>query len=202
MYPEKNIFVVPSFYLDHELIVTSKNQQKKFDLVFCSRLVDNKGLMPVLDALRDLPNVTLLLVGDGPLRKKAQDRAKKFGNRVTFTGWLPSQADVLKAVASGKVFVMNSASEGGPRSALEAMALGLPVLATRVGVMPDILKEGVNGMFTDGTAKDVAAKATHLLADPARIVSMGVEAAKVTDRFEKHAAILAYADFLKSFARK
>lgn len=199
--PSERMHIVPSFYLDHELIVASKNQIKTHDLVFCSRLVDNKGLLSVIDALEMLPDATLLIVGDGPIRKKAEDRAKKFGNRVTFTGWLPSQAGVLQKIASGKIFVMNSVSEGGPRSALEAMALGLPVLTTRVGVMPDIVQDGSNGIFTDGTAADIASKAKTLMADESRLQSIGHEAALVTQKFEKHAAVRAYADFLTSYAR-
>lgn len=196
--PEKMLRIVPSFYLDHELLQASKHQPKTHDLVFCSRLVSNKRLLPVLDALEHLPDATLLVIGDGPLRAQAEKRAKAFGARVKFTGWLPSHADVPRALASGKIFVMNSASEGGPRVALEAMALGLPVLATRVGVLPDIVQDGVNGMFTNGTPQDIAAKAGMLLADPARSAAMGREAEKVTERFEKKTAIRAYADFLKS----
>jgi glycosyltransferase involved in cell wall biosynthesis len=195
---EKSIHVVPSFYLDHALIATAKNQPKTYDLVFCSRLVDNKRLLPVIDVLEQLPEATLLVVGDGPMRKKAEMRAQKFGRRVTFTGWLPSQADVLKHVASGKIFIMNSSSEGGPRAAIEAMALGLPLLTTRVGVMPDVVRDGVNGQFTDGTENDIAMKAKTLLADSGRISAMGLEAAKVTQSFEKTAAIRTYANFLQS----
>ncbi len=196
------IHTIPSFYLDHDLIQSCKNQQKKYDLVFCSRLVDNKGLILAIDTLHYLPSATMHIIGDGPLRKKAEKYAKKFGNRVTFSGWLPSQAEVLSSVASGKIFIMNSASEGGPRAALEAMALGLPILTTRVGVMPDVVTDSVNGMFTDGTEHDIATKASSLLADPARCAVMGVEAAKVLEKFEKHAAVRAYADFLKSFVRR
>lgn len=196
--PEKILRIVPSFYLDHELLQSSKHQPKTHDLVFCSRLVSNKGLLSVLGALEHLPDATLLVIGDGPLRAQAEKRAKAFGARVTFTGWLPTHADVLRALSSGKIFVMNSASEGGPRVALEAMALGLPILATRVGVLPDIVQDGVNGMFTDATPKDIAGKARILLGDPARCTAMGREAEKVTRQFEKKAAICAYADFLKS----
>lgn len=199
--PNETISIVPSFYLDHELITTAKNQLKKYDLVFCSRLVANKGLLSVIDSLAQIPAATLCVIGDGPLRKKAEERAKKFGSRVTFTGWLPSQADVLSTIASGKIFVMNSASEGGPRVALEAMALGLPLLATRVGVLPDIIEDGVNGVFTDGTAVDIAAKAKELLADAARMAGMGEKARKILEKFEKKTAIRTYADFLKSFMR-
>lgn len=198
--PSERVHVVPSFYLDHEAIAASKNQPKTHDLVFCSRLVDNKGLLSAIDALETLPTATLLVIGDGPLKRKAEQHAKKFGARVTFTGWLPSQSAVLQKIASGKIFVMNSSSEGGPRSALEAMALGLPILTTRVGVMPDIIRDGVNGIFTDGSSTDIAHKAQALLSDDVRRESMGREAALVTRMFEKHTAVQAYADFLTSYA--
>ena len=77
------------------------------------------------------------------------------------------------------------------------MAAGLPVLATRVGIMPDILKNGVNGMFTNGSPKDIAEKAKQLLCNEKTIVAMGNEAKKVMETFEKTKAIKAYAEFLK-----
>ncbi len=64
--------------------------------------------------------------------------------------------------------------------------------------MPDVIEDGVNGIFTDGTAKDIAKKAEALLLDDERIKSIGTKAALVTQRFEKKAAIRTYADFLKS----
>jgi glycosyltransferase involved in cell wall biosynthesis len=197
--PAEKISVVPSFYLDHALVASSKNQPKTFDLVFCARLVRNKGLASVFDALKEMPSATLLVIGDGELRPAMENRAKHFGHRVHFTGWLSTHAEVLKDMASAKVFVMNSTSEGGPRAALEAMALGLPILTTRVGVMPDVIEDGRNGIFTDGSAKDVADKAKILLADEPRMQLLGKEASRILNRFEKQSAIKTYGDFLKSF---
>lgn len=198
--PPDKIHIVPSVYLDHAVIDAGKNQQKKFDAVFCSRLVDNKGLNEVIGAVANIPNVKLLVIGDGSLRTSMEEKVKFLGldNRVTFTGWLNTAADVAKAVASGKIFLMNSKSEGNPRAAVEAMALGLPVIATKVGIMPDLIRDGVNGAFTDGSASDVARKLETLLSDSSKIAAMGREAAKVRDQFEKKAAVKAYADFLKS----
>ena len=200
--PAEKISVVPSVYLDHRLIESAKNQQKKFDLVFAARLADNKGLLQTIEAVALLPHATLLVIGDGPLRKQAEKLVCSLGisSRVIFAGWLPTARDVLASIASGRLFIMNSKSEGNPRVAIEAMALGVPVLATRVGIMPDVIEDSANGVFTNGTAAGIAQKAQALLADDVKRASMGTEAAKIAGRFEKKAAIKVYADFLQSLA--
>ncbi len=196
------IRIVPSVYLDRTSVMNAKNAEKKFDLVFAARLVHNKGLMQVIRAVGLLPKATLLVIGDGPVRHRAEMLVRSLGisSRVTFAGWLPTAQNVLPTIASGRLLLMNSRSEGNPRVAIEAMALGVPVLATRVGIMPDVIVDGINGMFTDGSSKDIAAKARALLADEAKLQRMASEAANIADRFEKTSAIRNYAEFLKSIA--
>lgn len=195
--------IVPSMYLDHAEIEQVLHTPKRYDLAFCARLVPNKGLIAVIDAVASMPTATLVIVGDGPMRKQAEERVRalRLEERVTFTGWLPTHVDALKAVASARIFVMNSTSEGGPRSAVEAMALGLPILTTSVGLMPELVQDGVQGFFVDGSAKDLAMKTEVLLQDAALVASMGRTAMQVMDRFEKKSAVKMYADFLQSFAR-
>lgn len=199
--PQK-IQIVPSAYLDHSLIDAAKNPTKKYDIVFCGRLTANKGLLPLIEALRKISGSTMLVIGDGPLKSTAEARVQALGlgSRVTFAGWLPTSQDTARAIASGRLFVMNSKSEGNPRVAVEAMAYGLPIVATKVGIMPDILREGVNGMFTDGSAKDLARVIGNALQDSNKLESMGREAAAIRNRFEKKASIKNYAEFLKSLS--
>lgn len=203
--PQGKIRVVPSFYLDRQLIESlGEAPPVQYDVVFCGRLVSNKGLKRVIEALAHIPRGTLLVIGDGPERKPMQDLAKALGieHRVEFRGWLPSQRDVLRALRSAKVFVMNSSSEGGPRVALEAMAIGMPVLVTNVGVMPDVIINHKNGVLTTGESKDVAEKLQQMIGDPAWRAEMGNMATKVLDRFERAKLIAQYARFLQSFARR
>jgi len=121
-------------------------------------------------------------------------------DRVTFAGWLPENEDVYRAIQSAKAFVMNSSSEGGPRAALEAMALGIPVITTKVGVMPDVVYDGENGVFTTGKAHDLVEKIEAILQYPARRESMGLEARKILQKFERKKLIEQYAAFLQRVA--
>jgi len=199
---KESLFIIPSFYLDRETLQPDPTIEKKFDLVCCGRLVANKGHSAVLQALQKLPNATLLIIGDGPLRRKLEAQAHRLGisERVRFVGWLPESADVYRAIQSAKIFIMNSRSEGGPRVALEAMALGMPIVSTKVGVMPDVIQDQENGAFSSGSAKDLVEKIERLLSYPSVRDQMGAEARKILNRFERTDLIRRYAEFLKSCA--
>jgi glycosyltransferase involved in cell wall biosynthesis len=196
------LYIIPSFYLDQESLQPDPTIQKEFDIVCCGRLVANKGHKEVLHALQKLPEAMLLIVGDGPLRWRLENYAErlKVSDRVHFAGWLPESSDVYRAIQSAKVFVMNSKSEGGPRVALEAMALGMPIISTRVGVMPDVIRDGENGRLMSGTTKDLVEKLETLLSYPSMRDQMGREARKILTKFERTDLIRRYAEFLKSCA--
>ncbi|MFA6039743.1 MAG: glycosyltransferase family 4 protein [Candidatus Peribacteraceae bacterium] len=206
--PREKVHLVPSFYIETALWRPDPRVAKRYDLAFCGRLVANKGLPELLSVLRSLPGVSLLVVGDGPLRRACERRVQAWGlsSRVTFTGWLPSQEDVARALQSARVFIMNSRSEGGPRVALEAMAAGLPVVATRVGVMPDVIRDASaslstgseNGFLVSMEPQSLIRAINLLLKDPSLCGRVGAEAAKIGERFERKAALEQYAKFLQS----
>lgn len=199
--PEEKIAVVPSFYLDRDLL-KPVTLEKKYSVVTSARLVMNKGIPELIDAIALVPDAALLIAGDGPDRHRLERHARRcgLGHRVTFAGWLPDQQSVIAAVQSAHIFVMNSRSEGGPRSALEAMAVGMPVIATRVGVMPEVIHDGFNGVFTSGDAVDVAEKIRLLLGQESLRIQIGREARSILDRFERKMLIREYANFLKMLA--
>lgn len=202
--PTGKIRVVPSFYLDAQAIAgLGHRPPTRYDVCFCGRLVPNKGVRQILEAIAGLPRATLQIIGDGPERPWLEERARDLGirNRVEFRGWLPAQDDVLHAVRSSKMLVMNSTSEGGPRIALEAMAAGVPVIATRVGVMPDVIVDGQNGLFTTGKPEDLRQKISLLMDDGELRTRLGSEAEKILERFERPKLIANYAHFLRSFVR-
>jgi glycosyltransferase involved in cell wall biosynthesis len=80
------------------------------------------------------------------------------------------------------------------------MACGMPVIVTKVGVMPSVVKDGENGIFTTGDCEDLAKKIGILLKNDLQRESLSEEATKVLDLYERTKLIRQYADFLKSQA--
>jgi glycosyltransferase involved in cell wall biosynthesis len=195
--PEDKITLVPSFYLDAQKLTPDATIAKSFDLVTACRLVKNKNIDALLDVLVNLPMLRLLIIGDGPERAALEIRARKISlsSRITFAGWLPTADDVYRAMQRGRVFVMPSRSEGGPRALLEAIALKLPVVTTDVGIAPDIVAL-THGRFTTGTSADLTQKIDDILAHPPHDSDLAEASVRIFAMYERTKAIKAYADFL------
>lgn len=113
-----------------------------------------------VEVLRELPECRLLIVGDGPERKKLTALAEEFGisERVTFAGY---QAQPELYLPLMNVFALTSRSEGLPLAVLEAWSAGKPVIATRVGGLPKLIEHGKTGYLFD--LDDAAALAKHIV---------------------------------------
>jgi glycosyltransferase involved in cell wall biosynthesis len=107
-----------------------------------------------------LPDVRLLIVGDGDLRDALEDRARAFGlaESVTFAG---HRDDIPQILAALDVFTLPSRWEGLPNAVLEAMAAGLPVVATHVGGVPELVVDAETGLLVP--PQDPAALSRALL---------------------------------------
>ncbi|MCX8049627.1 MAG: TIGR03088 family PEP-CTERM/XrtA system glycosyltransferase [Methylohalobius sp.] len=102
--------------------------------------------------------VRLILVGDGPLRAECQGLLAQAG--LLELAWLPGERDDIPQVLRGlDIFVLPSQAEGISNTILEAMATGLPVIATKVGGNWELVHEGVNGTLVPSKAPDTLAKA-------------------------------------------
>lgn len=110
------------------------------------RLDVQKGFDVLVRAVAPLPQVHLVLVGDGPERNALIGLAEELGmsDRLTVTGWVERPVDHLATV---DVLAVPSRFEGLPLGLLEAMHVGLPVVATRVGSIPDAIEHGRTGLL-------------------------------------------------------
>ena len=137
-------------------------------LITTSRLVAKNGIADIIDALAYLPTYTkLLILGTGPLDKFLRDKTilLKLEKRVTFVGFVPNRELPLYMRVSD-IFIRPSLSEGMGISFIEAMASGLPVIATEVGGIPDFLTDGVTGLFCEvNNPRSIAEKVELLIGD-------------------------------------
>lgn len=139
-------------------------------LAAASRLSPEKGVNQLLDAmpaiLKKNRNVTLLIFGDGPLMVRLRSQAARLGcaEHVRFAGLVP---DFASYVGEVDVFVLPSLSEGLPNALLEAMAASRPVVATSVGGVKDLLRDGENGLVVrPADSEALAAAVLRLASDP------------------------------------
>ena len=136
---------------------------------------DHATLLRALAELRSQP-WALDLIGDGPLEAKTRSLAGELGlgGRVRFLGY---QADPARILARAQVFVLSSRSEGFPRSVLEAMRAGLPVVASDVGGVGEAVANEVNGLLVpSGDPKVLSAALGRLFADVTLRRRMGAAA--------------------------
>jgi glycosyltransferase involved in cell wall biosynthesis len=117
-------------------------------VVAVGRFSPEKGMDVLIEAfqllLRQVEGTHLILVGDGQERKAIEAQVQNLGlsDKVHFTGYTKTPGDY---VAEADVVALPSRSEGIPNTVLEAMAIGLPVVATAVGGVPEIIQDGLNG---------------------------------------------------------
>ncbi|ARC90842.1 glycosyltransferase [Rhodovulum sp. MB263] len=149
------------------------------ELLFVGRLAAVKGVPLLLEAMARLgancADARLTLIGDGPERARIEAEAARLGlgARVVFAGYR-SQDEVAKALARSDLFVLPSFAEGVPVVLMEAMAAGLPVIATRIAGIPELVEDGVSGLVVDpGSATALTAAIGTVLADPEGAARMG-----------------------------
>jgi glycosyltransferase involved in cell wall biosynthesis len=136
-------------------------------VVAVGRLAEPKDALTLVRALAAVPGRAFgaLLVGDGPDRPAVEAEVRRLGLRdvLTLTG---TRDDVPALLAQADVFALSSRSEGAPLSILEAMAAGLPVVASRVGGVPELVVDGETGLLVPpGDPAALAAALGRLVAD-------------------------------------
>jgi glycosyltransferase involved in cell wall biosynthesis len=125
--------------------------------------------------LDDVPEARATLAGQGVERARLERLAADLGlgSSVTFAGQI---SDPRPIVAASHVVALTSEHEGFPNALLEAMAQGRPVVSTRVGGVPELVRDGEDGFLTSGDPAEIAARIRSLLLDPALRDRMGSSA--------------------------
>lgn len=190
-YPAKlgaGTFAVSSVHAPKGIFAAGPRQSLVDDepILFCaaSLEVPYKGLDVLLEALATMAMPPRLnIAGDGRIRAGLEARAARLGlsERVSFLGHL-SRDKVLTEMRRCTVYVQPSLTEGLPRAIIEAMATAAPVLASKVGGIPELLRP--EDMVPPGNALALAALLENVLADPLRRRAMSIHSIKVAENYE------------------
>ena len=155
-------------------------------LLFMGRLEDRvkrvSSLLQAFSALcRRHSDVDLLIVGEGIDRDALQRIAAELGlDRVRFLGWISETEEKVRLYNAAECLVLPSRNEGFPTVVGEAMACGTPVVASRVGGVPELVLDGRTGwLVRPGHDEELTARLSDVLANPERTASMRKEARKL-----------------------
>jgi glycosyltransferase involved in cell wall biosynthesis len=141
-------------------------------------LAPEKGISPLLQAWKHHKNTPLHIVGDGVLKEQLEVDAASFKlSSIKFMGTL-GRSEVYEQMKKARVLVFPSQSyETFGMTIIEAYACGLPVIASRLGAMQEIVHDGRTGLhFTPGDADDLARKVEWAWAHPDEMREMGINA--------------------------
>ncbi|HWO93362.1 MAG TPA: glycosyltransferase [Dehalococcoidia bacterium] len=174
---------LPNF-LNVDEFECGQSSEKYF--VYAGRVEAVKGVQTLIQAVSEPPisgDVELRIAGDGALRASLEEHCRIAGRHyVRFLGHL-SREEVGRLVRGAMFVVLPSEwYENAPMSILEAYAYGKPVIASRMGGIPEMVDEGVTGLlFEPGNAADLRSRIDLLVGDPALAAEMGRQARKVAE---------------------
>lgn len=200
--------VLPSgsrFYVDTDSFKVERNLDSRENLVgYIGRFEDIKGVMNLVKAipliLRESAGVKVLVGGDGPQRHEIEKEIKDadLGDKVTMTGWIPYNK-IPEHLNEIKLLVIPSYAEAGPHIVFEAMACGTPVLATPVGVIPDVVNDGETGFIMENNSPECIAKNIIRALKHPNLDMVAKNARKLIEREYTHeAAVERYRNILAS----
>ena len=155
---KNKISIAHKHFIDFDKFKLEKPLNERCNVVgYIGRLSEEKGILNFMEAILkvlDLKgNIRFLIGGAGQLRGKVEQHLcdQNLGDKAKFVGWIPHD-ELPEYLNDLKLVVLPSYTEGLPNIMLEAMACGTPVLATPVGAIPDIIKDGKTGFIMENNS--------------------------------------------------
>ena len=167
-------------YVETEVFKPLNRIKQKGSICFIGRLQDIKNLVALLEALKGLP-YTLDIIGNG----QQEEELKRFtiNNKVkaNFLGNIPNHK-LPEILSTHELFVLPSLLEGMPKTLLEAMACGLPVIGTNVEGIKEVIKHGENGILCDTDSGSIRKAITSVMEDEGLRKRLGKNARKTIEK--------------------
>jgi glycosyltransferase involved in cell wall biosynthesis len=168
-----------------------REQPSPFEFISAGRLTAIKGFPLMLDAMAELQRqgrtFRLTLAGDGPDRPMLEEQARSLSleDRVVFAGW-KNQDELRDLYRQSDVFVMSSFAEGVPVVLMEAMATGVPCVAPRINGIPELIRDGLDGLlFSASDVAELVCALARMMDDPSLRRSMAASSrTRVADKYD------------------
>lgn len=133
-------------------------------ILFVGRLIPQKNLFALVDAAKGIPGAHLVIVGKGYLKNQLLKKVKQLNVNATFIDSV-SNEDLPREYNKAEIFVLPSFFEGNPKVLLEAMACGLPVVATNVTGINNIIKNRTSGILCEPSSEGLRVSILELLSN-------------------------------------
>jgi phosphatidyl-myo-inositol dimannoside synthase len=179
-------------------------EQNPFRIICVGRLIERKGQKYLIEAIKRLDDygerIILNLIGTGDALSSYKNLARDFGieHLVRFHGYIPHEK-IAAYYAASDVFVLPSYNEGMSVASLEAMAAGLPIIATKTGGTDELIGEGVNGfIFEWGDIESLTKHLRHLISDRDLTHRMGLASRARAARFSWEMPAKTYLDLFEA----
>ncbi len=180
-FPAWKVVHIPNFIDSSKFTVSLNNSGY---ILYFGRLSYEKGIKTLIKAVSLCNNVKLLIAGDGPLRVELETIANNLTpDKIEFLGYL--NREKLQKVISGAMFVLvpSECYENFPYSILESFAFGKPVVGSKIGGIPELVKDGETGLlFEPGNVDDLAGRISWMIRNPKKFKDMGKRARKMVER--------------------
>lgn len=170
-------------------------------ILSAGRLVPWKGFPVLIESIAKLPGWNLVILGDGPDRKKLEHMVKDLNlqNRVKLYGAV-SQDEMVRLLKQTAIFALNTSFESFSFQTVEAMASGLPVIVTNIGSLPELVEDGKQGYLIDVDDREGFIKCVRKIdGNPTVKQSMSWEARKKAQKFSINITVENMAKLLKKY---
>ena len=172
---QRKVVLIPNG-VDVQTFKPIKIQKVPKSLIFVGRLTKQKNLSSLIEAISGL-DITLYIVGEGPLKEELKNLSREHGNKVVFLNQVPNFR-LPEILNKYKVFVLPSLWEGHPKVLLEAMACGLPVIASKVSGNMEVVDDMKDGILCGTSPSELREKIIKLIKDEVLQKKLGSEARK------------------------
>ncbi len=171
---EDKVWVIPNYVLTDVFAPSSSHSRGNRCIIFVGRLAEQKNPWALLDAMRGL-DAELVMVGDGPLREPLEAKASVEELAVKFLGNRPHR-ELPQHLNRATLFVLPSLYEGHPKTLLEAMSCGLPVIGTNVPGIRELIRHRETGYLCGTSPAEIRAAILKVLGDAKLREKMGRQA--------------------------